>query len=94
MIIRLGRVLYWTAAALAVLVIILGTALALSSPGNPTEALIVIAGTAGALFFFGAAARYIISGESVTADFPGRAGPEYGVGQLESAVRFLPGRNP
>ena|SRR3990167_33745 len=69
MLVRLGRVIYWACAAVAVLIGGLGTALAVASPGNPTEALIVVWFLAGIAAVAGVATRYVISGETIAADF-------------------------
>lgn len=68
MLIRLGRVLYWTATALAALVAAFGVLIALT-PDTPTSAALAMIMTAGALFLAGIAARYVIAGETIAADF-------------------------
>lgn len=75
MVVRLGRVLYWTGAAAAVL-IVLAAAILGALEGSMAHAVGVASLFATPAFLVGLAARYVLSGETIFDDFRSREAPE------------------
>ena len=75
MVVRLGRVLYWTGAAAAALMVFTAAILG-AMEGGMAHAVGVASLFATPAFLVGLAARYVLSGETIFDDFRSREAPE------------------